>query len=562
MPAADQDRVAALGGDRVDATTRTPSAAPQRAAAASALPAPARSPAIATAAAAPRARSGSSRGRRRARGAEVERRGAARRRPERARVAERRRAATSSRPPHRKRRSRLYATASDRVAVVEVGVVEQLGRRVHPGRVGAGDDPGRRLVRRPTAATRPAPPANARTGWARESRATSRPAAAGALEAREDAARRGTVIELRAPRVGAHARPGPDQDPQRGRAPPPASFGRSTLASTPSSASRSATLSQAPRPVAQSTRTGSRSLPARGLRERLRPRADDGRDAHRGGPVTVVPPDPVAAAHPRPRRRRLRRLDPVDEEEPVERSTVADRPGDARRSTARSRRRSGSLISASRSRKRITVSDSAGSSLGRLEHELGSVVAGHGQGRLALARFARPEAAAGGQRRRRRRAAAIAAEPRRGLIPDDLSQFAAIFVVPHRAITLSRPGPQSIRSASPPRASNAVAAAAGPDRVGASGAVDPVACVAADDLLAALRRAGATAAARRRRAASVRGCRCRESRVRRRSPPPERRPCGPVRRRSSVPPAEIVAPVAGAASNGREGVRSVAQLAR
>src|SRR5215217_1195240 len=51
--------------------------------------------------------------------------------------------------------------------------------------------------------------------------------------------------------------------------------------------------------------------------ERLGERADDGRDAHRGAPVVVVPPDPVpgldaalAGADPR--------LDPVDVEEPVD----------------------------------------------------------------------------------------------------------------------------------------------------------------------------------------------------------------------------------------------------
>ena len=67
---------------------------------------------------------------------------------------------------------------------------------------------------------------------------------------------------------------------------------------------------------------------AEAVHERLGERADDRGHAHRGAPVVAVPPDAVAGVQPH-RGRALRRLDPVDVVEPVERPPVAPAARDA-----------------------------------------------------------------------------------------------------------------------------------------------------------------------------------------------------------------------------------------
>ena len=246
----------------------------------------------------PRARSGSSRGRRPAPVSRDRRRGA-RRRPSAARpsrgVGERRphpdprtgRAIRASRRRRRRSGRRGRRASSSRPP------------RSTPVSSVPGHDPGRRLVTA-RGSRRPGPP--------------RRPKRAHRLGRRVEGHRRqppparskrantplvaGPSSSCAATRVGAHARPGPDQDPHRGPPSPPAPSGADARVD-PFVGEPPATLPQAPRPLPQSTRTGSRLASRRHLRERLRPGADDGRDPHRSGPVTVVPPDPVAAAHPR-----------------------------------------------------------------------------------------------------------------------------------------------------------------------------------------------------------------------------------------------------------------------
>ena len=65
---------------------------------------------------------------------------------------------------------------------------------------------------------------------------------------------------------------------------------------------------------------------AAAVQERLGERADDRGHAHRGAPVVAVPPDPVARVQAHGRRA-LRRLDPVDVEEPVQRAPRPPAPG-------------------------------------------------------------------------------------------------------------------------------------------------------------------------------------------------------------------------------------------
>ncbi len=84
-------------------------------------------------------------------------------------------------------------------------------------------------------------------------------------------------------------------------------------------------------------RTGRRLSVAGPVQERLGERADDRGHALCRAPVAAVPPDTVAAVH-LGRRGALRRLDAVDEVEPVDARAAAD----GGRCTARSRRRTAS----------------------------------------------------------------------------------------------------------------------------------------------------------------------------------------------------------------------------
>ena len=278
---------------------------------------------------------------------------------------------------------------------------EQRRGALDPRRVGAGDHPGRRAPSpwrtagdEPGAARRASRAGSRALGRARPAR---QPPPAG-VEAREHAAGRRAVVEL-APRPGRRAR-APRARPAAAATGRP----RRRRGSTSTPARRRAARRprrRAPASPRHSTATASRS--ASGVEAWANGSGQEPTTAgvaHRVGPVAVVPPDPVAAAD------RDLGAPPIGDSIPLTkknqslRAAAGDLAGDAvdrlHEAAAVAGRDLGLAVEEADhglGLRRV--------GLGRLEHRLGAVVAGHRQRRLALG-STRP--ARGRSRRPRRRA--------------------------------------------------------------------------------------------------------------------------------------------------------------
>ena len=185
-----------------------------------------------------------------------------------------------------------------------------------------------------------------------------------------------------------------------------------------------------------------------------------------------------------------RRLDPVDEEEPVQAATVAEVALDAVDRLDEAAPVAGGDLGLA-----VEHPDHGlrcgGVGDGRLEQALGAVVTGHRQASLALRGLAWTQAAARGRdgdERRRRHEPRKAATAHRPPWPLAVSASRSASSSPRLTRTLSSPGPQSTLSTSATDV-DAVVAAAAADHVRALGALDLLAFGAADDALAVALRA-------------------------------------------------------------------------
>src|SRR3954469_3852011 len=202
-------------------------------------------------------------------------------------------------------------------------------------------------------------------------------------------------------------------------------------------------------------------VPLKAVRERLRPGAHHGRHAHRRSPIAVVPPDPVTPGEV-VARGPDGRLDAVHVEEPVTRATTARGAGDAVD-------RLNEAAAVARRDVRVPVQhpkDGVGfvNRVLLLHDDLGPVVAGDGQGDVALI-LAGSDPAARGRRGAEHQGGRQDAGwdhffpfpcclPRFSFLPLRMrrSQFFAN-LSPLPPLTRSMPPPQLTRSLSPPRTS-------------------------------------------------------------------------------------------------------------